>query len=151
MRFVAALAFVGMLLSGLMIQATWLSGAHAARLAIGLFVGVFVTFVPAIATHPAAESRGGSTSVGWRDVMRTAPPWVNAVVVLTWGLFIVVFAVTYAQHGALEFSVDEASLDGHPERVRFLGAFFAAIYAAAFQTAASGMRWRARWTAGNVP
>jgi hypothetical protein len=118
---------------------------------IALFVGVFLTFIPAVIAHPARQVDGTHVSVTWRDVAKTSPRWLSAAVLLTFALMLVCIVTTPGLIGSDGFSISRAELAAVPERFRMLAAFFAVFYVSSLHIAVSALRWWAKWASGVVP
>jgi hypothetical protein len=131
---------VGLGLSWAGLGATLAVPVESPELIIALFIGIFVAFFTAVWSHPKREVHGGGVSIGWLDVIKTAPPWSTALVVVTLAAMFVAGAMVPES----KFSITRAALTGRPDRVRLCFTFCAAFYAFSLHTALSARALRAR-------
>ena len=101
-----------------------------------LFAGIFITFIPAVITHPARHMSGGHVNVGWRDIFRSAPLWA----ILFFGASVVIAIAFFYPFTTDSFSMDRAAFRARPERYRMVMGFFMVFFSSSALVRASGLR-----------
>jgi len=120
--------------------------SHAAPYIV-LFIGVFITFAPAIIAHPARTRSGANFNLDPRALL-VAEPWTLALAFST----LLALAASWFRLSPRgdHFDIEAASLSGRLDRQLMLCFFFATFHALALCAASSGMRWGLHAT-GTMP
>lgn len=160
-RFIIAIALLGvafcMLVAALAPTDIGLVTSSAVHHAIGAVS--FICFALAILAHPKARRRGGSHSVSYRQLWRTAARWF---LVLEAATFIALAIASFRLEGPREtdgggctysspstaFSVDTRMLRGRPDRIQILAAFHAVFLATSALVASSAQAEQRRRASG---
>lgn len=132
---VIVLAAIGYVATLSLVVATYFVGPTDPIPLYLLFAGVFITFVPAVITHPKSTANGGHVSVGGMHVFRTAPIWAT----VAFGISIVIFLLQFVGSSPDEFQMNAAAFIGRPDRYRFIAAFLMVFFGSSILIKSSGL------------